>query len=87
MPITVLELAKHRGAEEVDGGINGAEFHRVGLPFMGGCEGCEACIAAYNAYPTKSGYLRCADCVYVAANGYETVEEANRDIFQEEANA
>lgn len=80
MPITVRELAIHRGAIEVDGSINGAEFERVGLPMMGGCESCEASIAAYNAYPSKGGYLRCRDCISTT-EGYETVEEANKAIF------
>ena len=81
MPITIRDLALHRGALEVNGGINGAEFHRVGLNILGGCAGCGATLAAYNAYPTKSGYWRCADCVYERADGYETVEEANEEMF------
>ena len=78
-PITVLDLAKYRGATEVNGAINGAEFERVGLPFFGGCEACEASIAAYNAYPSTSGYLRCRDCI--GDDGYPTVEAANTAIF------
>lgn len=54
MPITVLDLALHRGATaDEDGSINGAEFERVGLPICGGCERCEASIAAYNAFPSR----------------------------------
>jgi hypothetical protein len=79
--ITVFELAEHRGARSIDGAINGAEFERVGLPILGGCEGCYATIAAYNAYPSKSGFLRCDDCIGDA--GFATVEEANAFIFDE----
>lgn len=84
MPITILELARFRGAKEgPDGTINGAEFIKVGLPILGGCCVCEATIAAYNACPSKSGFLKCRDnCI--GDDGWETVEEANKDIFPEE---
>lgn len=82
--VTILELAKHRGAQEQDGGgISGAEFERVGLPIMGGCEVCGATVAAYNACPAKSGYLRCANnCI--ADDGWTDVAAANNEIFGEE---
>ncbi len=81
MAITILELAKFRGAkEDADGGMNGGEIERVGLPFMGGCACCGACIAAYNASPSKSGYLKCTnECI--GDDGFETVEEANLHLF------
>ena len=84
MAITVLELAVFRGAKESpDGGMSGGEIERVGLPFMGGCQACGACIAAYNASPTKTGYLMCTHgCV--GDVGYETCEEANLALFPEE---
>jgi hypothetical protein len=82
--ITVLELAQHRGATPDEGGsISAAEIGRVGLPFWGGCERCGAAIACYNAYPSKSGYLRCRDCIGTA--GWETVEQADADIFGTES--
>jgi hypothetical protein len=49
---------------------------------MGGCCKCEACIAAYNAYPSKSGYLKCGDCI--GNDGFDMVEEANKAIFEDE---
>jgi hypothetical protein len=82
--VTILELAKHRGAEEVDGGVNGAEFHRVGLNFIGGCGVCGATIAAYNGCPTKSGYWACKSGCVDEVGGWDTVEEADADIFGEE---
>ena len=84
MAITILELAKHRGAkEDADGSMNGAEIERVGLPFMGGCCMCGACIAAYNASPSKSGYLKCTnECI--GDDGFDTVEEANLALFLNE---
>ena len=84
MTITILELAVFRGAkEDADGSMNATEIERVGLPFMGGCQRCAACIAAYNASPSKTGYLMCSkDCV--GDSGYETCDEANRALFPEE---
>jgi hypothetical protein len=82
MAITILDLAEHRGAKpEESGAFTGGEIHRVGLPMMGGCQGCGATIAAYNAYPSKTGYLRCKDCV--GELGYATCEEADAAIFGE----
>ena len=58
MSITVLDVAKARGVQEdSEGCISAAEFERVGLPFMGGCARCGATIAAYNAAPSRVGFL------------------------------
>lgn len=78
--ITILELAEHRGLKrDEQGRSNMGDFWDVGLDLMGGCEICHASIAAYNAYPSKSGYWRCADCI--CDDGWESVEKANEDIF------
>jgi hypothetical protein len=39
----------------------------------GGCQGCQASIAVYNAYPSTSGYWRCADCI--GTDGFATVAD------------
>lgn len=81
--ITVLELALYRGAQpNEDGSISGSEIERVGLPFLGGCELCGASIAAYNAAPSKSGYLRCAEDNCIGDHGWDSVEEANQELFE-----
>ena len=73
--ITILELAQAMGVEATeDGLISMAEFDRLGLPMMGGCQVCQASIAAYNACPTTTGNLSCNNCV--GAEGYATVEAA-----------
>ncbi len=87
MAITILELAIFRGAKESEGGgMSGAEIERVGLPFMGGCQRCGACIAAYNAAPSKTGYLMCnsVDSGCIGDDGWDTCEEANLALFPEE---
>ena len=76
--ITILDLALFRGAKEVNGSISAKEVNRVGLPFVGGCMHCQATIAAYNAYPSKAGYLKCSDCI--GDDGWETVEQADKDL-------
>lgn len=82
MAITILQLAIHRGAKVApDGSVNGEDIEAVGLPFMGGC-GCGACIAAYNACPSKTGFIMCASgCI--GDYGFDTVEEANEYLFNE----
>ena len=44
-----------------------------GVDILGGCQGCHASIAVYNAYPSKSGYWQCADCI--GENGFATVAD------------
>lgn len=81
-PITILDLALYRGARETDGRLDAGEIERVGLPFFGGCFVCHASIACYNAAPTTTGYLACAnECA--DGRGFATVEEANEFIFGE----
>lgn len=76
-PVTVMQLASHRLGREA---TNGADYEQAGMAMLGGCELCHASIAAYNACPSKSGYLRCANgCI--GPDGWDDVEQANRDIF------
>ena len=75
---TVLDIAKAWGAKEVDGGINGGEFERLGLPMMGGCQVCGATIACYNSYPAKNGYL-VGSCCEQEVDVYESVEAFEKD--------
>jgi len=79
MPITILELAKHRLGRDA---ITGQDFAEAKLPMLGGCEVCHASIACYNACPSQSGMIRCTDCI--GEYGWETVEEANRELFPED---
>jgi hypothetical protein len=44
-----------------------------GVDIMGGCQGCHAVIGCYNAYPSTSGYWRCADCI--GESGFATVAD------------
>lgn len=84
MPITVLDLVMFRDPTiKDDGPITLGRVEATGLPFFGGCQCCGASIVAYNACPSKSGYLKCASgCI--GDTGYETCDEANRAMFQEE---
>jgi hypothetical protein len=42
-----------------------------GVDMLGGCEQCAATLSSYNAYPSHSGYWRCANCI--GTTGYPTV--------------
>lgn len=81
MNITLHELAIHRGANP-NGPEANREYLRVGVPHTAGCESCKAFLEPDAAYPSKTGYVRCADCI--GDLGYETVQEANADIFDDE---
>jgi len=79
MPVTILDVGLRRGVQPTPGSATSAstipasEFGRVGLPFLSGCEGCGAALGVYNAHPSRSGFVRCEDCI--GAVGFETVEE------------
>lgn len=86
--ITILDVAIARGIRESEtGGYTLGAFDDVGLPFMGGCQRCEACIAAYNAAPSITGYIMCADgCI--GKDGFPSVKafeawSAYRDALAE----
>ena len=73
-PLTILDIAKAKGVKaDANGGINAGAIMNLGLPFMGGCEICGASIACYNAYPSRTGYLRCKDDIENL--GFATVKE------------
>lgn len=71
MPITILDYVKSRVGEKDT--YTPEDFYGNGVEMLGGCQQCEATIAAYNAYPSTSGYWRCADCI--GSSGFATVEE------------
>ena len=61
MPITILDYVKSV--------VGDKDFYTAedclasGVDILGGCQNCHATIAAYNAYPSTSGYWRCANCI------------------------
>lgn len=80
MAISVLELARYRGAmTALDGSTSGAELERVALLVLGDCEVCGAGIAARNAYLSTAGFLYCGDCI--GDDGWISVPDAYSAIF------
>jgi hypothetical protein len=71
MPITILDYVKSKAGEKDS--YSAEDFYRNGVEMLGGCEVCQATIAAYNAYPSKSGFWRCANCI--GNSGFTTVDE------------
>src|SRR5262245_66256554 len=61
MPITILDYVKSVvGDKDL---YTAEDCLASGVDILGGCQGCHATIACYNAYPSTSGYWRCADCI------------------------
>lgn len=80
LPVTILDIAISRGVkEDKKGYIDENEFYRIGLQMTGGCINCHASLAAYNAYPSKSGYWKCSDCI--GDDGFNTVEEFEKRFW------
>ena len=69
MPITILDYVKSV--------VGDKDFYTAedclisGVDIIGGCQSCAATIAVYNAYPSTSGYWRCADCI--GQDGFATI--------------
>ena len=81
--ITMDDVAKAWGVQEdSDNCISMAEYERVGLNMLGGCECCGASIAIYNAYPAKSGFWRCSDCI--GEDGFKTVKDFEKEGYTNE---
>ena len=71
MPITILDYVKSvAGDKDL---YTAEDCLACGVDILGGCQGCQATIAVYNAYPSTSGYWRCADCI--GDDGYATVAD------------
>jgi ribosomal protein S27AE len=76
MPITILDYVKAvAGDKEM---YTAHDFTGNGVQIFGGCESCPTTLGAYNAYPSKSGYWRCADCI--GDTGFGTVEEFKESL-------
>ena len=71
MPITILDYVKSVvGDKDL---YTAEDCLASGVDIIGGCQSCGATIAAYNAYPSTSGYWRCADCI--GEDGFATVAD------------
>ena len=71
MPITILDYIKSVvGDKDL---YTAEDCLTSGVDILGGCQSCHATIAAYNAYPSTSGYWRCADCI--GDDGFATVAD------------
>ena len=71
MPITILDYVKSVVGEKDL--YTAEDCLASGVDILGGCQGCHAVIGCYNAYPSTSGYWRCADCI--GDDGYATVAD------------
>ena len=69
MAITIFDYVKSIAGDKDD--YPAADFHRCGVDMLGGCERCHATLAPWSAYPSTSGYWRCAGCI--GSDGYDTV--------------
>ena len=71
MPITILDYVRTV--------VGDKDFYTAedclasGVDIIGGCQVCAATIAVYNAYPSVSGYWRCADCI--GEDGFATIAD------------
>ncbi|MGH3177766.1 MAG: hypothetical protein ACRDPF_28305 [Streptosporangiaceae bacterium] len=81
MPITILDYVRTVVGDKDT--YSAEDFSRNGVGMTGGCQLCAATIACYNAYPSTSGYWRCADCI--GHDGFATVADFKACTFTVEA--
>ncbi len=77
MPITILDYVKFVVGDKDT--YTDDDFFRNGVGILGHCQLCAATLAAYNAYPSTSGYWRCADCL--GHTGFATAAEFKTRTF------
>lgn len=71
--LSILDIARGKGVTEDERGmISADEFLKHDLPFFSGCQVCSASLGPYNAYPSKSGFIRCGE--YIGTDGFDSVE-------------
>jgi hypothetical protein len=71
MPITILDYVKSVvGDKDL---YTAEDCLSSGVDILGGCQVCHATIGCYNAYPSKAGFWRCADCI--GDTGFATTAE------------
>lgn len=70
--ITILDLVRAHCGDQDSYSAN--DHYDAGYEIMGGCAGCQATLASYNAYPTRSGYWSCVDCV-PEGEGFDSIED------------
>ena len=76
MSITILDVLYERAPElRGRGSIPASEFDKHKLPIIADCQSCHATLGAHNAYPSKTGDIRCNDCI--GDLGFETVKDFN----------
>jgi len=71
MAITILDYVKSAVGDKDS--YCAEDFRRNGVGLTGGCQRCPATLHAGNAYPSTSGYWRCAGCI--GDTGFATVAE------------
>jgi hypothetical protein len=69
--ITILDYVRAVTGDKPS--YTGEDHWNAGVGILGGCEICLATIASYNAYPARSGFWRCGDCI--GDDGYPTAGE------------
>jgi hypothetical protein len=77
MPITIVDYVKSIVGDKP--AYHAEDFTSNGVAMLGGCELCYAVLAGYNAYPSRSGYWRCAD--HIGGTGYATIAEFKASVF------
>ena len=81
--VSCLDVAIEKGAKQENGSICGSEFDRLGIPMLGGCNICGETIGAYNAFPSKDGFLKCRSCIHIAG-GFTSAKEMENFKYEED---
>lgn len=43
--------------------LSSSHYEEANVPMVAGCQQCHATLSGSNAYPSRTGYIRCAECI------------------------
>jgi hypothetical protein len=72
--ITILDVVISRLGQRDE--YSKEDVERCGVPFFSGCQSCGSSLGPAQAYPSKTGFIRCTDCIDDL--GFGSVGEFNR---------
>jgi len=68
-----IDFASEVGAEFCDDDLINQYMH-AGFPVLSGCQDCEATLGPWNAYPSRTGQIKCKNCI--RESGFTSAAEA-----------
>lgn len=76
--ITILDISQAAKVRERSGTIHMADFAALNLPLFPRCANCGSELTIQNAYPSRSGEIRCDSCI--GNSGFPVLADYNNFV-------